>query len=394
MKTPFSYVFKKLRSMEFHYLSKIKNIEKLRNKMLLFLSDKERKNIGNYLLEKYLNENIFIINKTSSKLRKENIVRELSRDITIMSEVFFPLKTVREAVEKCCKDKEFVSLINEISEDEKESLEIILAMHYPVIIELISNRENKSIHLKYESELINEAFFGLTEAVYKFDLDKNNKFITYAIPWIKYRIKLFIDKVVKNIDMQNGKKYNVIFKSEIFECENFELCFNRFTKDIMDYDSPLPLAYIYPKLDFFKPSVIKSNLNMILSNYSYQKRIINHCKKYPFNEQCHEIIKKHPPSVAARLLLEEAFPYITKLKTSYYDEESEIFYNEQNYFSRDDSYKKVEQENMIEVIMRYATKDEKTLIKKFLREEINFKKIEPVILKIRKRMEEVGVLAS
>ena len=133
---------------------------------------------------------------------------------------------------------------------------------------------------------------------------------------------------------------------------------------------------------------------MILSNHSYQKRIINHCKKYPFNEQCHEIIKKHPLSVAARLLLEEAFPYITKLKTSYYDEESEIFYNEQNYFGRDDSYKKVEQENMIEVIIRYATESEKTLIKKFLREEINFKKVEPVILKIKKRMEEEGMLAS
>jgi hypothetical protein len=195
--------------------------------------------------------------------------------------------------------------------------------------------------------------------------------------------------------MQNGKKHNVVFKSKIFNCEDFELCFNRFVKDIMDYDSPLPLAYIYPKLDFFKPSIIKSNLNMILSNHSYQKRIINYCKKYPFNEECYEIIKKHPPSVASRLLLEEAFPYMLKLKISYCEDGlDEILYDERILKHEEPAYKKVEQEDMIETIMRYATEQEKKLIERFLREEINFKRVEPTVLRIKKRMEEDGVLAS
>jgi len=380
-------IFEKLRKLEVFYISTILNIEKIRNRILC----KEPEKISTYLLSFTDDENIFIINKKQKKIKKETIVNYLREGKLekVLDIVHFPSRLTLKAGEMFL-DREDADCLKEITEDEKNAVEIITAMHYPMILDAVSMKiKQNAFFVKYEYDLINEGFLGILEAVYKFDVSKGNKFITYATPWVNYRINQFVKKALKDIDSRNGNHKRHIFKDKIFQCDSH---IEDFKNKIYDYDFPLPLAYLFPKLKFEKINTLKSNLNMILSNHSYTKRIINYCKN---NGEFAEIIMDYPhkPEIAARLIMEELFPYMVRMKKTAVKNTEEEFGNNQFYsVKEDDPHTSYEKENMLDIIMKEATEEEREKIEMFLNEDISLKKIEPVLNRIKERLMEKGFI--
>lgn len=69
-----------------------------------------------------------------------------------------------------------------------------------------------------KEDLLQEAYFGLVEAVNRFDADSGNKFITYAKYWIKTKVHRYIEnhgraKRIPSYELQLVSKYNQIRKS-------------------------------------------------------------------------------------------------------------------------------------------------------------------------------------
>ena len=379
-------IFEKLRKLEVFYISVILNIEKIRNKII----SKEPEKISSFLLSYMENNNIFIINKTQKKIKKKELLSllqqgKLQEAIDI---IHFPSKIILEAGKNFLK-KEDADCLKELTSDEKNAIDVITAMHYPMILNAVSSKiKQNAFFIKYEYDLINEGFLGIIESIYKFDISKGNKFITYATLWVDYRINLFVRKTLKNIDSQNGNYKKHIFKNKIFKSDSY---MEDFKEKIYDYDFLLPLAYLFPKLKFDKIGTLKSNLNMILNNYSYAKRIINYCKMNRcFSEIITEYLNK--PEIAVRLIMERVFPYMIKMRVAPIENTEEEFGNNQFYSLREESPESsCEKENLLNIILEESNEQERKKIEMYLNGEITFRKIEQIIKKIKERLKKKGI---
>ena len=84
------------------------------------------------------------------------------------------------------------SLIKDWKEHKKESsLNKLIESNRKLVYKIAQKQHKVNKNLDFE-DLVQEGFLGLSIAVDKFDLDKNNKFTTYATGWVLQRIRAYV----------------------------------------------------------------------------------------------------------------------------------------------------------------------------------------------------------
>ena len=81
--------------------------------------------------------------------------------------------------------KEENELARKAKNGDKEALDILVRANLKFVVKIASHYQRKGLSL---AELISEGNIGLIKAIQKFDPDKGNKLITYAVWWIRQSI--------------------------------------------------------------------------------------------------------------------------------------------------------------------------------------------------------------
>ena len=88
--------------------------------------------------------------------------------------------------------KDQKSLIKDWRENNNEkSLKQLIESNKKLVHKIAQRQYKSNKNLDYD-DLVQEGFLGLSIAAEKFDLNKDNKFITYATGWVMQRIKAYV----------------------------------------------------------------------------------------------------------------------------------------------------------------------------------------------------------
>ncbi len=94
---------------------------------------------------------------------------------------------------------------------DQEAVNILVRSNLKFVVKVASKYQNRGLTL---SELISEGNMGLIKAIEKFDPEKHNKLISYAVWWIKQRILFALAEKTKVIRVPLGKT-NIASKVKI-----------------------------------------------------------------------------------------------------------------------------------------------------------------------------------
>lgn len=94
-----------------------------------------------------------------------------------------------------------------------EAIQQLVECNLKFVVKVAARYQNRGLSL---SELISEGNMGLLKAIEKFDPEKHNKLISYAVWWIKQRILFALAEKTKIIRMPLGKA-NIANKIKIAE---------------------------------------------------------------------------------------------------------------------------------------------------------------------------------
>jgi len=161
-------------------------------------------------------------------------------------------------------------------------LENIVIANQRFITKQVYKYKNNTLN---QMDLISEANLGLMEAVEKFDISKNNTFLTYAGNWIKQKILIYINnyslpvhipfnivwdyyKVEKFIRKYREKNYNNPFKqfpdiNEIVKNVNFSRIK---VQDVINYK-----IYLYDKkMSLYNEDYNDNKENELINKFTYE----------------------------------------------------------------------------------------------------------------------------
>lgn len=122
------------------------------------------------------------------------------------------------------------------------------------VITVAKKYQNQGLELE---DLVAEGNLGLVKAYHKFDLDKNVKFITYAVWWIRQSILNAIHENAKMIRLPLNKIANITKLSKVFESLAQELGREPTHYELVDaVDDPVLLedaAFLYTVIGLDEP---------------------------------------------------------------------------------------------------------------------------------------------
>lgn len=98
-------------------------------------------------------------------------------------------------------EEEENNLIEEVKNDNDEAIKRLVESNLKFVISVAKQYKGKGLPL---SDLINEGNFGLVKAAHRFDRTKGVKFISYAVWWIKQRIKQSLNDNSRTIRYPNS----------------------------------------------------------------------------------------------------------------------------------------------------------------------------------------------
>ncbi|HDD35260.1 MAG TPA: RNA polymerase sigma factor RpoD/SigA, partial [Candidatus Desulfofervidus auxilii] len=94
-------------------------------------------------------------------------------------------------------------IIKRAKQGDKEAIEKLLYAHLPFVVKIAKRYQEYGLPL---GDLINEGNIGLLKALQKFDLSKNVRFLSYAVHWIKQRIKKALLRQAKIVKITEGAR--------------------------------------------------------------------------------------------------------------------------------------------------------------------------------------------
>ncbi|XP_060084910.1 RNA polymerase sigma factor SigA-like [Ylistrum balloti] len=117
--------------------------------------------------------------------------------------------------------EEQVQLIAKAKKGDLEARNTLLEVNIPFIAMIACQYKYKKLNIDLD-ELISEGAFGLLKAIEKFDENKQNNFISYAVWWIRY----FINKAIQESafirkPVNKARELNSVFKLKM-EMKNNE----------------------------------------------------------------------------------------------------------------------------------------------------------------------------
>lgn len=129
-------------------------------------------------------------------------------------------------------------LAKKIQKGDKESLNKLVYHNLKFVVKIAKNYRDRGIPF---SDIISEGNLGLIRAASKFEPDKNVKFITYAVWWIKNAICEYIEETNKTFNTVEPEDYiindniDINYKYEMVN-EDFETTINNIQsrKDTID----------------------------------------------------------------------------------------------------------------------------------------------------------------
>lgn len=93
-------------------------------------------------------------------------------------------------------------LARKAQDGDKEAVNILVRSNLKFVVKIAARYQNRGLTL---AELISEGNMGLIKAIEKFDPDKDNKLISYAVWWIRQRILFALAEKTNIIRMPLGK---------------------------------------------------------------------------------------------------------------------------------------------------------------------------------------------
>ena len=110
---------------------------------------------------------------------------------------------------------------------DKKAEEKLVLHNLKFVVKIAARYQNRGLSL---SELISEGNVGLIKAIHKFEPDKHNKLISYAVWWIRQRVLFALAEKTKLIRMPLGKA-NVANKIKAAKDQIFKLKGKKATKE-------------------------------------------------------------------------------------------------------------------------------------------------------------------
>jgi len=110
---------------------------------------------------------------------------------------------------------------------DKKAEEKLVLHNLKFVVKIAARYHNRGLSL---SELISEGNVGLIKAIHKFEPDKHNKLISYAVWWIRQRVLFALAEKTKLIRMPLGKA-NVANKIKAAKDQIFKLKGKKATKE-------------------------------------------------------------------------------------------------------------------------------------------------------------------
>lgn len=179
------------------------------------------------------------------------------------------LKTIRKFV-PLTKEEEKV-LFKKAKAGDREAYNEIIESNLRFVVSVAKKYQNLGILLE---DLISEGNMGLVKAYEKFDVDRNYKFITYAVWWIKQSILNAIHEHSNQVRLPLNKINNITKSAKLRD--NFEqgearsLSIEELAEYIDDPDILNDLKYQSQIIDLDKPQVDgEKDLNNIITDKSY-----------------------------------------------------------------------------------------------------------------------------
>ncbi|MEA1973337.1 MAG: sigma-70 family RNA polymerase sigma factor, partial [Candidatus Cloacimonadota bacterium] len=86
--------------------------------------------------------------------------------------------------------------------NDSEALQILIRSNLKFVVKIAANYQNRGLSF---AELISEGNMGLIKAIEKFEPQKKNKLISYAVWWIKQRILFALAEKTSTIRIPLGK---------------------------------------------------------------------------------------------------------------------------------------------------------------------------------------------
>jgi RNA polymerase primary sigma factor len=99
------------------------------------------------------------------------------------------------------REKE-IELANKAKQGDKKALDKLVTANLKFVVKIAARYQNRGLTL---SELISEGNMGLMKAIEKFDPERHNKLISYAVWWIKQKILFALAEKTTVIRMPLGK---------------------------------------------------------------------------------------------------------------------------------------------------------------------------------------------
>ncbi len=178
-------------------------------------------------------------------------------------------------------------LARKIKEGDQEALRKLVEANLKFVVSIAKRYRGKGVPFM---DLINEGNLGLIEAAKRFDPDRNVKFITYAVWWIKQAIisaiaeQSGIFKIsYKTLNLLNnvGKKYNELQKDLHRDPTNSELA------EAMDID--------------------EFALNSLLTTYGYHKSLDDYISSDTDDLNYEDVIEQESVDDAETELIKKSF---------------------------------------------------------------------------------------
>lgn len=107
----------------------------------------------------------------------------------------------RKASDKLTEDEE-KDIVKRIEEGDEQAREILIRRNLRFVVKIAKEYQNQGLSM---SDLIQAGNYGLVVAIDKFNSDNDNRFISYAVHWIRQKIRDALNKESRPIRLPVNK---------------------------------------------------------------------------------------------------------------------------------------------------------------------------------------------